>query len=67
MCDRVKIPTTYPMPPDRLVEQLNGLVRAPQGRPHLRGLPGMVRNGHVLGAPHFVTEKGPAPSSSPSW
>ncbi len=54
VADRVKIPTTYPMPPERLVNQLTKLV-APlpaAGRASV-GFPGMVRKGHVLSAPHF--------------
>ena len=27
----------------------------------------MVRNGHILSAPHFVTQTARAPTSSPSW
>ena len=60
VCDRVRIPTTYPMPPDQLVEQLTGLAeKLPKADRTSAGFPGMVRSGHVLSAPHFVTEKGP--------
>jgi len=60
VADRVKIPTTYPMPPDLLVEKLTGLAqKLPAADRTSCGFPGMVRNGHVLSAPHFVTRSGP--------
>ena len=60
VADRVKVPTTYPMPPDLLVEKLTGLAhRLPSADRTSCGYPGMVRNGHVLSAPHFVTKSGP--------
>jgi polyphosphate glucokinase len=60
VADRVKVPTTYPMPPDRMVEQLTGLAaKLPEVDRVSCGFPGMVRNGHVLSAPHFVTKDGP--------
>ncbi len=60
VADRVKIPTTYPLPPELLVEKLTGLSnKLPEVDRISAGFPGMVRNGHVLSAPHFVTKKGP--------
>jgi len=60
VADRVKIPTTYPMPPDLLVEKLTGLAqKLPPADRTSCGFPGMVRNGHVLSAPHYVTKSGP--------
>jgi len=60
VADRVKIPTTYPMPPDQLVEGLTGIAaKLPAADRISCGFPGMVRGGHVLSAPHFVTKKGP--------
>jgi polyphosphate glucokinase len=60
VADRVKIPTSYPMPPDALVEKLTGLAGKLPGADRTScGFPGMVRNGHVLSAPHFVTTGGP--------
>jgi polyphosphate glucokinase len=60
MADRERIPTTYPMPPERLVDQLTGLAaKLPKADRTSAGFPGMVRKGHILSAPHFVTEKGP--------
>jgi polyphosphate glucokinase len=57
---RVRVPTTYPMPPHELVSTLTKLVaKLPEGDRVSCGFPGMVRQGHVLSAPHFVCEKGP--------
>jgi polyphosphate glucokinase len=60
VADRVKIATTYPMPPNLLVEKLTGLAdKLPPADRTSCGFPGMVRNGRVLSAPHFVTKSGP--------
>ena len=72
VADRVKIPTTYPMPPDLMVEKLTGLAqKLPAADRTSCGFPGMVRNGHVLSAPHFVTKNGPGTEIVPelvkSW
>ena len=66
MADRQRISTTYPMPPERLVDQLTGLAaRLPKADRTSAGFPGMVRNGRILSAPHFVTEKGPGTKADP--
>jgi polyphosphate glucokinase len=58
--DRVKVATTYPMSPEDMVQTLVKLVKPlPEADRVSCGFPGMVRNGHVLSAPHFVTKKGP--------
>jgi polyphosphate glucokinase len=58
--DRVKVATTYPVTPDEMVAQLTKLVQPlPESDRVSCGFPGMVRNGHILSAPHFVTKKGP--------
>jgi len=63
VADRVRVPTTYPMPPDGsggLVPTLLKLVKPlPSADRVSAGFPGMVRGGVVLSAPHFVTESGP--------
>jgi polyphosphate glucokinase len=60
VADRVRIPTTYPCSPTMLVDDLAGLVAPlPEAQRVSVGFPGMVRHGHVLTAPHFVTVKGP--------
>jgi polyphosphate glucokinase len=66
VADRVKVPTTYPMPPDLLVEKLTGLAKKlPEADRISAGFPGMVRKGHVLSAPHFVCSKGPGTKLDP--
>jgi len=60
VADRVKVPTTYPLPPDKLVSTLTRLVASlPASERASVGFPGMVRNGLVLSAPHFSTKHGP--------
>lgn len=58
--DRVRVPTTYPLPPGTLVSALVELVRP---LPHFErvsaGFPGVVRKGRIVTAPHFVTASGP--------
>jgi polyphosphate glucokinase len=63
---RVRVPTTYPMPPERLVETIVGLVGPlPRYRRVSVGFPGVVRGGRVLSAPHFVTRRGPGTPVDP--
>ena len=60
VADRVKIPTPYPLPPDKLVASLSRLVAPlPAAERASVGFPGMVRDGRVLSAPHFSTVSGP--------
>jgi polyphosphate glucokinase len=60
VADRVRVPTTYPMPPELMVEKLTGIAtKLPEADRISAGFPGMVRRGIVLSAPHFVTKKGP--------
>lgn len=66
----VRVPTQYPCPPQRLVQALVGLVEAiPEGERHFdrisAGFPGVVREGLVRTAPHFVTKHGPGTRISP--
>ena len=58
--DRVRVPTPYPLPPDRLVSALVELVTPlpPFDRVSV-GFPGVVRGGHVLTAPNLVRKSGP--------
>ncbi len=64
--DKVRIATPYPLPPDKLVTVLTDLVKP---LPHYDrvsvGFPGMVRDGHVLSAPHFVSPDGPGGEPTP--
>jgi polyphosphate glucokinase len=61
--DRVRVPTTYPMPPEGkggMVPTLTQLVaKLPEADRVAAGFPGMVRGGRVLSAPHFVCDLGP--------
>ena len=60
VADRVKIPTTYPLSPEKLMADLAKLVAPlPDAERASVGFPGMVRAGHVLSAPHFQTKHGP--------
>jgi polyphosphate glucokinase len=66
MADRVRVPTTYPMAPGKMVDRLSDLAaRLPQADRMSAGFPGMVRRGRVLSAPHFVTANGPGTSVLP--
>jgi polyphosphate glucokinase len=69
VADRVKVSTTYPMPPDGnggMVEALTKLVQPlPEADRVSCGFPGMVRAGRVLSAPHFSTKKGPGSAIDP--
>jgi polyphosphate glucokinase len=75
LADRVRIPTTYPMPPtgDKgMIGRLEKLIaRLPSADRVSVGFPGMVRGGVVLSAPHFVTKSGPGsevdPALSEAW
>ena len=60
LVDRVRIPTTYPLAPQALIDALRTLVAPlPAYERIAAGFPGMVRGGRVLSAPHFVTQDGP--------
>ena len=58
--ERVRVPTPYPLSPQLLIQIIDTLVR--QLPPFDRiavGFPGMVRDGKILTAPHFISVKGP--------
>jgi polyphosphate glucokinase len=58
--DRVRVATSYPVSPEQMVETLSTLVAPLPTYDRVScGFPGMVRRGHILSAPHFVTKKGP--------
>ncbi|MGH9074607.1 MAG: ROK family protein, partial [Acidimicrobiales bacterium] len=61
-----RVETTYPLPPEALVEALVALsAQLPPFDQVSVGFPGMVRNGRVLTAPHFVTARGPGTEEVP--
>ncbi len=60
VADRVRVPTTYPLPPEKLVDDLAALVAPLPAYDRVSaGFPGMVRAGLVLSAPNFSTVGGP--------
>lgn len=60
VADRVRMATTYPCPPSKMVTDLAHLAAPlPAFDRVSAGFPGMVRDGLVLSAPHFVTAAGP--------
>jgi polyphosphate glucokinase len=66
MADRVRVPTTYPLTPQKLVSALTELVQPLPSYDRVSvGFPGVVRNGKVLTAPHFVEVAGPGSEVSP--
>jgi len=66
VADRVAVKTTYPCPPATMIDDLAALVAPlPPADRVSAGFPGMVRNGLVLSAPHFVTLHGPGTAVDP--
>ena len=66
VADRVRVPTSYPLPPDKLVADLARLVAPlPAAERASVGFPGMVRDGMILSAPHFSTKHGPGSAVDP--
>jgi polyphosphate glucokinase len=63
---RVKVGTPYPLSPQKLVEVLVELVKdlPPYDRVSV-GFPGMVRDGRILSAPHFISPDGPGGKPAP--
>lgn len=63
---RVRVPTPYPLPPDRFVEVLLRLAgRLPAFDRATVGMPGMIRNGVVVTTPHYPTVAGPYTQQDP--
>jgi polyphosphate glucokinase len=66
VADRVRVKTTYPMTPEKMVTRLTELAaKLPAADRISAGFPGMVRRGRVLSAPHFVTRSGPGTKVDP--
>ncbi|BDZ41172.1 polyphosphate glucokinase [Paraoerskovia sediminicola] len=56
----VRVPTPYPLPPERLVETVAEVAAGlPAADRVTVGLPGMVRHGVVVHTPHYITRSGP--------
>ena len=60
MHEPVRVPTPYPLQPGQLVAALAEMATGlPTFQRISAGFPGMVRSGHVLSAPHFISPTGP--------
>ncbi|MDO8105698.1 ROK family protein [Isoptericola sp. b441] len=56
----MRVPTPYPLPPDRLVATIADLAaQLPPADRGTVGMPGMLRHGVVIATPHYVTRSGP--------
>ncbi|HEY1738813.1 MAG TPA: ROK family protein [Acidimicrobiia bacterium] len=65
--DRVRALTKYPMPPDSLVAAIHELCAGlPEFERISVAFPGVVRNGHVITAPAFVTVAGLGTDEDPA-
>jgi polyphosphate glucokinase len=62
-----RIPTPYPLPPERLIDAITDLARdLPATARASIGLPGMVRHGVVVRTPHYITRSGPRSRVDPA-
>ncbi|MBO3101667.1 ROK family protein [Cellulomonas fengjieae] len=62
----VRVPTPYPLPPERLVETIATIAAGlPQADRVTVGMPGMIRHGVVVATPHYVTRAGPRTTIDP--
>jgi polyphosphate glucokinase len=58
--DPVRVPTPYPLPPERLVETIAEIAAdLPPAQRVTVGMPGMIRRGVVVHTPHYIRERGP--------
>ncbi|HWE55654.1 MAG TPA: ROK family protein [Acidimicrobiales bacterium] len=63
---RVRTDTPYPLSPQKLVIELQGLInQLPSFDRVSVGFPGMVRAGQIVSAPHFISPDGPSGSPAP--
>jgi polyphosphate glucokinase len=64
--DRVRTPTPYPVSPQKLVTVVVDLIKPLPAFDRVSvGFPGMVRDGRILSAPHFVSPDGPGGAPLP--
>src|SRR4051812_19509038 len=64
--DRVRVITTYPLTPDKLVSDLAALIEPLPAFDRISvGFPGVVRGGHIRTAPAFVTRSGLGSDTDP--
>ena len=67
LVERVRVETPYPLPPERLVDELTALVASLPAFDRVAvGFPGVVRGGRILTAPNLATEQGPGTPESPA-
>jgi polyphosphate glucokinase len=60
VADRVRVDTLYPLSPETFVQTIADLTRPLPAFDRVSvGFPGVVREGHIITAPHFVAPKGP--------
>lgn len=63
---RVRVDTPYPLSPQKLMLEIQQLIaELPAFDRVSAGFPGMVRAGHILSAPHFVSPDGPGGTPAP--
>jgi polyphosphate glucokinase len=70
--ERMRVPTPYPLSPQILIATVDDMVRSLPAFDRISlGFPGMVRNGTILTAPHFLSAKGadgePDPKLVAAW
>jgi polyphosphate glucokinase len=64
--DRVRVDTPYPLSPQKLVLEIQRLIsQLPAFDRVSAGFPGMVRDGQILSAPHFISASGPTGRPEP--
>jgi polyphosphate glucokinase len=64
--DRVRVDTPYPLSPQKLVLEIQRLIsQLPTFDRVSAGFPGMVRDGQILSAPHFISASGPSGRPEP--
>lgn len=62
----VRIPTPYPLSPQRLVETIAELAKTlPHADRATVGVPGMIRHGVVVATPHYINVAGPLTRMDP--
>jgi polyphosphate glucokinase len=60
IAEHIRIPTPYPMGPERFVAVLCELAeQLPPADRATVGMPGMIRHGRVIATPHYITVAGP--------
>lgn len=64
--ERVRVDTPYPLSPQKLLMEINAMMASlPPFDRVSAGFPGMVREGRILSAPHFVSPDGPGGRPEP--